>query len=227
MRDILLNWPSFGAFNMLMCSRRLKVLPLSIIVVQVVLPVCLFASYLSYNKGWCPSTGSLSQRLLMFGIALLYTVRSCLILNEKVLSEYRDEVDLRDEIAKKRRDCGIHLSALSSYGKIDNVMHIAYPALVSLLNLWFVFIADDPLDIVLDSLAMEFVGKVDDEFKVRFFAVYGHELASDILGQELHKFRQETVLFALAECIELLINLIFFVGAASGELCHDFLWCCM
>jgi len=203
MADILLNWPAFGTFNLFMCSKSIytKFCALSIMLVQVVVPVGVFAAqYHSYNKGWCPSTGSPSQRVLMSGIALFYLVRGCLIYDEKAVWKSADEdfpkssKDLRPwhhESTKKFvkiTESGLRCTTLASYGLIDQTMHLTYESLVLLLNLWLVFIADSALDIVLNSLAMEFVGKIDDEFKVRYFDLgYGHVIAKDIMTQELHK----------------------------------------
>jgi len=204
MADVLMNWPAFGTFNMFMfCTGvHMKFVTLSILLVQVVVPVALFASqYHSYNKGWCPSTGSPGQRVLMSCIALFYFVRSIMMYLEKKNDSIgngddmpKSSKDLRpwhDECQKqfaKRLESGIEDSILMDYAVIDEfVMNLTYESLVLLLNLWLVFIADDALDIVLNSLAMEFVGKIDDEFKVRLFRIARLDIAKDIMTQELHK----------------------------------------
>ena len=68
-------------------------------------------------------------------------------------------------------------SILPMFGCVDNLMAVAYEQSVYLLNLWLVYRAPTPLDMVLNSLAMEFVLKLDDEFKATYFANHPHAVA--------------------------------------------------
>jgi len=220
LKNVLLKDPDFGAFSIFMCvhvykrdsetgERRktidpislfIKLLPLSIIVVQVAAPVSLFAAqYHDYNKGWCPSTGPPDQRVLMSCVALLYFVRSLFMNSVKCLTDPTSTDDIDDtsevpslmnpdlqETEKNRRKWNLHKSILRDYALIDRaLMNFAYEPLLMLLNLWLVFIADDALDIVLNSLAMEFVAQIDDEFKEQFFQLIGNAFVESIMKNEL------------------------------------------
>jgi hypothetical protein len=56
--------------------------------------------------------------------------------------------------------------------EFDFFMSTTFPCLVYMVNLFVVFQTSHPLDIVLNSLAMEFITSLDDEFKERTFKAY-------------------------------------------------------
>lgn len=199
LRNVLLASHTFGLFNIFMTHPPgiVKILPLIVLLIQVVVPLSLFVEeYKNYDGGLCPGTADVSMRLLMGGVASLYFVRSTMTYMTKLLQfcagcvnlEYYKETlspDLRKEIDDCRASGVIH-SVLNDYGQVDDFMEIVYEGMITLLNLWLVFVADEALDIVLNSIAMEFLAKIDNEFKDQYFK-FSARAVSAILKQGLHK----------------------------------------
>jgi|EP00966_Prymnesium_polylepis_P170709 hypothetical protein len=48
-------------------------------------------------------------------------------------------------------------------------MNVSYDALVHMLNIWLVFESTGPIEIISNSLAMQFAMALDDEFKELYF----------------------------------------------------------
>ena len=65
-------------------------------------------------------------------------------------------------------------------------MNVVYEGALYLLNLWLIFITEDATDIVLNALAMEFVMKLDDDFKQEYFR-FNAGCVAQILKDKLHQ----------------------------------------
>ena len=112
-------------------------------------------------EGWCPSTADLSTRIIMLCIAGIYVARL------RVASiEFSDA-------CKHMQKTGSHVgkfdSVLGLYLMVDLVvMQGSFEAAVYLFNLYLVFKTPEPLEMVLNMLALEFIVKIDNEFKSAF-----------------------------------------------------------
>jgi len=138
----------------------LKLVLSMIIIVQLTIPSVLFAiSIGNYNEGVCPNTGTLASRILVSMIGILYFTRTFLFFSDK----FSDYAVVGKEIGLPN-DC-----ELNKYLQLDDFMQITYEGCVYLVNLFIIYISNDPMDIVLNSLAMEFVLKLDDEIKEVYF----------------------------------------------------------
>lgn len=139
------------------------------IIAQWLIPIILtFKATKSYmNLGWgmCPNNAPAPTRVQTFAIGLVYTSKISFL------------------VAKKLKDmhCSPLLNETRSGGKIqifvamDRFMYLFYEVLVYLVNMWIVFLTLDPLDIVFNSLAIEFVVILDDEIKNMYIALFPPE----------------------------------------------------
>ena len=116
----------------------------------------------------------------MFSIASMYTARSALIFISKYerwssLTFVHSEDCMPAQAIEiiSRWELKLPLSILNRWGQIDDFMAVQYEGMLYLLNLWLVFISRDSIDMVLNSLAMEMVMKLDDEFKEYYFKANG------------------------------------------------------
>ena len=188
LHEQLRRWPTFGLFNIFMChpadtlkNSVLKMLPLVLLVAQCTIPLALFLSqYDSYHGGYCPNIGTLTEKILMFAIAIMYTARSTLIFiskyerwNSLQFLRSRDCMPIQAKQILHDWESRLPLSILNRWGQVDDFMSVQYEGSLYLLNLWLVFISHSSMDMVLNSLAMEMVMKLDDEFKDYYFKANG------------------------------------------------------
>ena len=140
----------------------LKLLPLLVTTVQITVSLMIFLYYFQlYDVGWCPDSAAPAYpRLMMSMVALLTFIR--LYMNANDLYESLLSSDFVGDLRWRP-------SALAAYSLIDSFfLRGCFEPLVYLLNLWLVFQIDSPLDMLLNSLALEFLIKLDDDFKDRF-----------------------------------------------------------
>jgi len=194
LHEVLSEWPTYGMFNIFMTHPGpLRVLPLLVLLAQIIIPLALVAhTYSKSEGGWCPGSAETSMKALMFGVSLVYAYRGAVTFAVKYASFTSYTMVGSDFLGplfrnrlKKRHDHLVIFSKLNNYGQVDDFMDISYEAMISMLNLWLVFLAREPQDVVLNSLAMEFVAKLDDEFK-EFYMGHFAQSVTNILDRKLH-----------------------------------------
>lgn len=143
---------------------------LSTIVVQVTTPIVLLLTAIdsydaeNYENGKCPSKSikaDAKTRVLAFMVGLLYVAKLNFLFAEKTsqkLKFIRHDAD--------------NLRCLRIMVMIDSHMNMTYEGLVYLINLWIVFVTIEPLDMVLNALALEFILQLDDEVKRTYVGTY-------------------------------------------------------
>ena len=143
-----------------------------ILIVQLVVPSLVFDSQYSvylerYGDDCCPATAERSTKVLGFFIGALYVAKGTFLLTHK-MTRPGETNTLKYGCIGKPNPAG----KLCLYVMVDRFMHIVYEFLVYLLNLWIVYIAEEPLDMVLNALAMEFILQLDDEVKGLYMEIY-------------------------------------------------------
>ena len=159
----------------------IKMLPLLLLFAQFAIPITLFLSQFdSYEGGYCPNVGTIYEKILMFSIAIMYTARSALVFTAKYESwdslQFLRSSTCMPVQAKQILSVGenkLPMSILNQWGQVDDFMNVQYEGSLYLLNLWLVFISHSAMDMVINSLAMEMVMKLDDEFKKNYFKAQG------------------------------------------------------
>ena len=180
--DLVKEDPAFGLFSIFRlhpcwcdsngrndgdccCNGMVKIMPLTIFMCQW---LCLIAlginQWTDYTRGFCPNSGTLTEKLLMMGISAIYFVRSSLLLRKN----YSDTFDNQDKMMTHRAADTV----FDFYQRLDWLHQFSHHILSTLFNLWIVFVAKDVMDMVLNSLAIEFLTQLDDEFKTMYFDNY-------------------------------------------------------
>jgi hypothetical protein len=183
LKNALEDWTSFGLFSIFMTHPHqtcfdslIRILPILLLSSQWMIPLGMgLSQWREYKEGWCPATATLTNRFLIFAIAVMYFCRSVLIFGDKYVAF----------AGKNKKTKALMRSKLSEWGHIDDIMDISYEGILYVMNLWLVFIATSPLDIVLNSLAMEFVMQLDNEFKENYFKLNGRAVRN-ILHHKWH-----------------------------------------
>jgi hypothetical protein len=142
---------------------RLKVcyLLLLVIVAQLMIPVLLLMYSVDNSEIeiFCPSSADGISRAVAFALGCIYQVRIMLLLGSKP----SESAEAKEGKATLR----LQLSLL-----FDSFMNFIYELCVYFINLWIVFVTSDPLNMVLNALALEFVLQLDDVAKERYIAIF-------------------------------------------------------
>ena len=174
--EIVLLDPKFGLFslflwhvngqqdqtkhslNRLFCSHAFSLtfaLPLLLFVTQWVLYIALISHEVNtFDGNFCPNKGTMETKLMMFGIGMIYFIRSFFIW---------DSLTVQSSIQKMNRMDNI--SAI-----MDTFQEFLFNILVYGANLILIYLEDDLQNMILNSLAMEFLMSLDNNFEEMYFA---------------------------------------------------------
>jgi hypothetical protein len=174
--EIVLEDPKFGMFslfkyhlrkgymntelkksNKVYCSHifsLLFALPIIVFISQWVLYTSLLVHEINvFDGNYCPNTSSFENKLMMCGIGLIYFVRSFFIW---------DNLTTRIGLKKMHRVDSISVI-------LDTFQEFLFNIIVYAANLWIIFAEDDIQNMILNSLAMEFLMTLDNEFEELYF----------------------------------------------------------
>ena len=107
----------------------------------------------NYDKGFCPNDSPIETKVVMCSIGIIYFIRSFFLWDDLVSRTHCKKVMPTNDI-----------SVL-----IDTLQEFGFNLLVYLLNIFIVFAADHPSDMIMDALAMEFIMDLDNQFKELYF----------------------------------------------------------
>jgi hypothetical protein len=127
--------------------------PVFIFAIQWVFLVCVVSeAYKSYSGG-CPNTGNSYTRALMTAISMLLFTRTI-----------ERNWDWVSKVSKV--DIVPNSSWLQAVSIIDGIFEVIFSSAVLICNLWLVFGAETPVEMVLNSVALEFIGDLDNVYKM-------------------------------------------------------------
>lgn len=107
----------------------------------------------NFNGNICPNIAPFEQKIIMSAVAILYFIKSFFIW---------DNFTNRTKLQK--------MNPASSYsGIIDTYQEFGFNLLVYIANLWIIFQGENTLEMVLNSVAMEFLMNLDNEFEEMYF----------------------------------------------------------
>tara|TARA_B100000519_G_scaffold158916_1_gene140602 strand:+ start:3248 stop:4177 length:930 start_codon:yes stop_codon:yes gene_type:complete len=215
-KDIVLSDPKFGMFslmkyhfkrgykndilkkkNAMYCSHifsLLAFLPIVITFAQwLFFGVLLANEAQDFDGNICPGEGSILEKLMMLGVSMIYFVKSFF---------FWDNLTDRTRLNKMQ-------PAIDIWVMLDTFQEFGFGLLVYGANLWVIFVENDIKDMVLNSLAFEFIMNLDNEFEEMYFS-YLPETAVDIYdnvfvtyhgNQEKLEKRKKTCGFNCIRCI--------------------------
>jgi hypothetical protein len=175
-KEIVLTDPKFGMFslfkyhinrgylnnelkksNKILCSHIFSLtlaLPIIIFISQWMLYIALL-SYegRAFSGEFCPNKSTMEDKLMMCGIGLIYLVRSFFIWDNLTMRIGLKKMNRVDNV------CAI----------LDTFQEFLFNIIVYGANLWIIFAEDDLQNMILNSLAMEFLMRLDNEFEELYF----------------------------------------------------------
>jgi hypothetical protein len=129
-------------------------LPILIFLAQWLMYVSLIINQQqTYTGSMCPNISRMEQKVMMSGISIIYFVRSFFIW---------DSFTNRTRLQKMNP--GNSISVI-----FDTYQEFGFNLIVYLANLWLVFVDDDLSNMIMNSLAMEFLMNLDNEFEELYF----------------------------------------------------------
>ena len=185
-KEIVMASPSFGMFSLFKyhiqrgyqnqeLKKENKILLSHIFSLLFALPILVFlgqwmlffALIINESKNYagtvCPNEGDLSNKLMICGTALIYFARSFFLWD-----------GLTDSLNLSK------INKVDSYTAIlDTFQEFSFSLVVYGANLWIVFFEYDIQNMILNSLAMEFLMVLDNEFE-EFYFKYLPGAAEDI-----------------------------------------------
>ena len=175
-KEIVLASPSFGMFslfkyhlkygylnkelkksNKIYCSHIFSLvmaLPILVFVGQWLLYGALVSHEITtYNGTMCGNEGSIENKMMISGICIIYFVRSFFLWD-----------NITNSLSLKK------MNKVNSFTSIiDTFQEFAFTLFVYGANIWVVFVESDIQNMILNSLAMEFLMVLDNEFEELYF----------------------------------------------------------
>lgn len=164
----VLKDPKFGMFSLMsVCNDRKSEYCSRTFATILALPVCVFVAqwfmfvgfvvHRLHNHGeWCPMQSTLDGKLVMVGIALLYFVNSFFQWDSVLSRRVQGRVFPSDNVLVV----------------MDTWHEFSFSLCVYVANLMIVYTTQDVSDMLFNSLAMEFVHSLDNEFERAFFSFH-------------------------------------------------------
>lgn len=175
-KDIVLASPSFGMFslfkyhlkygylnkelkksNKVYCSHifsLIMALPILVFIGQWLLYAALISHEVNvYDGHICDNESSMENKMMIGGISIIYFVRSFFLWD-----------NITNSISLKK------MNKVNSFTSIiDTFQEFSFTLVVYGANIWVVFIENDIQNMILNSLAMEFLMILDNEFEELYF----------------------------------------------------------
>ena len=189
--ECVVNDPKFGMFSLMsVCSEVSTTYCSSTFTTLFALPICVFVAQWAMFIGlmihkfksetdMCPQNANVEGKMVMVGIALIYFVNSFF---------------QWDNVVSRRRQPKVFPSN-NVLVLLDVWQEFVFNLLVYVANLMIIYTTDDVLEMLFNSLAMEFVTSLDNEFEQAYFG-YHPQLAVKVYDEffvtahESHELRK-------------------------------------
>lgn len=174
--EVVLNDPKFGMLslfkyhyqrgylneelqksNILYCTHIFSLyaaLPILVFVSQWMMYFALVANEnASFDGNLCPNKSKWYHKLLMSGVAVVYFVKSFF---------------MWDNLTKRIKLCKVY-PCTDLWVMIDTFQEFLFNIMVYGANLWIIFVEKDIHNMILNSIAMEFLMQLDNNFERHYF----------------------------------------------------------
>jgi len=198
--ELVLGDPKFGMFslfayhltsgrhsaalqrrNTVFCSHIFSLalaLPVLVFVTQWLMYVSLLAFQIrSYDAGICPNEATWEGKMLMAAIALFYFIKSFFLWDNIVDRTHRKKM----------------IPSTSYIVMLDTFQEFGFNLLVYLTNLWCIFADGDFMNMFFNTIAMEFLMEMDNEFQRAYFT-YLPGVAGDIYDKMFVTYRENVIM---------------------------------
>ena len=129
------------------------------------------------GKNSCPNEATIENKMIFFAILLIYFVKSFFLWD-----------NLTDRTRLNRMTPAIDIWVL-----LDTIQEYGFNLIIYCTNIWLVYVANDPGDMVMDALAMEFIMNLDNEFMTMYFDCLP-EVGEEIYDNDFVTYRDNVLL---------------------------------
>ena len=155
---------ALGKSNMIGTSSLVYLVPYVWKPIAVLIPLvqwCMLATVIvftteQYNSGSCPGNAGVLSKVLMTAISILLFSREMVRLFKFYSVGVKNDDILEDALGLKWQK-----TLMAPCCFLDTGLKLSFASCVILVNLWVVFVSDSPLDMVLNSVALEFIADLD------------------------------------------------------------------
>ena len=139
-------------------------LPILVFIAQWLMYIALIANEVqNFDGDWCPNNSEWYQKAMMCGVALIYFTKS---------------FNIWDNLTKRTKLNKVY-PCLDIWVMMDTFQEFVFNIFVYGANIWIVFVDNDIQNMILNSMAMEFLMQLDNEFEEYYFRLLPHA-ATDI-----------------------------------------------
>jgi hypothetical protein len=167
--------------NTVFCSHvfsLIMALPILVFITQWLMYIAIVSYQVNnYNKGICPNTAKTEGKILMVAIALFYFIKSFFLWDNIVDRTHRKKM----------------IPATTYIVMLDTFQEFGFNLFVYLTNLWIIFAEEDFMNMFFNTIAMEFLMEMDNEFERAYFT-YLPGVAEDIYDKMFVSYRENVLM---------------------------------
>jgi hypothetical protein len=169
--------------NTLYCTHifsLLFALPVLVFITQWLMYIAVVSHQVrTYDGGFCPNRAEGEEKLMMATVSLFYFVKSFFLWDNIIDRTRRQKM----------------IPSTSLIVMADTFQEFGFNIMVYMTNLWVIFADQDFLNMFFNTLAMEFLMEMDNEFERNYFA-YLPGVAVDIYDNMFVTYRENKILVA-------------------------------
>lgn len=167
--------------NTVFCSHLFSLilaLPILVFLTQWMVYIAIVANQVrSYNGGCCPNVATIEEKILMAAVSMFYFIKSFF---------------LWDNIVDRTRRRKM-IPSTSYIVMLDTFQEFGFNLLVYITNLWIIFAEPDFLNMFFNTIAMEFLMDMDNEFERQYFS-FLPGVAADIYDNMFVTYRENKLM---------------------------------
>ena len=131
----------------------------------------------TYEDGICPNQAPLEEKLMMAAVSMFYFIKSFFLWDNIVDRTHRKKM----------------IPSTSYIVMLDTFQEFGFNLLVYMTNLWIIFADPDFLNMFFNTLAMEYLMEMDNEFERAYFS-YLPGVAADIYDNMFVTYRENIIM---------------------------------
>lgn len=167
--------------NTVFCSHIFSLvfaLPILVFVCQWLMYIAIIHNQIrTYDGGFCPNRASQEEKILMVAVSLFYFIKSFFLWDNIIDRTHRKKM----------------IPSTSYIVMLDTFQEFGFNLLVYTTNLWVIFAEEDFLNMFFNTIAMEFLMEMDNEFERSYFS-YLPGVAADIYDTMFVSYRDNVIL---------------------------------
>ena len=153
-------------------------LPILVFITQWMMYIAIVRHQIrTYDRGFCPNSANIEEKMMMAAVAMFYFIKSFFLWDSIV-----------DRTRRKKM-----ISSTSYIVMMDTFQEFGFNLLVYGTNLWVIFAEKDFLNMFFNTLAMEFLMDMDNEFERLYFALLPG-VAADIYDNRFVSYRDNILM---------------------------------